>query len=244
MEDVNSETAVVNDMRRTAAFRQTGNIFVCKRTTMTRTVLLLALTYLSLTTNAQAYEDKVQYDKKKQPAIAMEYSFSPEAVENAIVEKFRQLGYKPKEEKGIFNSDRGFMVFKNAYISDISNDRMDYVIKVDRKSRKESDESVVYMIMLTDDQNRLEKMDRKDINRAKSFLNDLLPQVEAADLELQIKSQEELVSKTEKKLKTLQDEKAELERRQLENQKGQEQTVKDITTQKQQLDSLKGRRKG
>src|SRR5690349_11947069 len=105
-------------------------------------VLFLTVTIIiSFASFSQAYEEKIQYDKKKQPAIVIEYSYPPEAVENALLAKFSKMGYKGKEEKGIFNRDRGFMEFRNAYVSDISTDRMDYIIKVERKSRKESEES-------------------------------------------------------------------------------------------------------
>ena len=98
---------------------------------------------MTLAAAAQAYEGNIQYDKKKQQAILIDYSFSPEAVENAITGKLAKMGFKPKEEKGIFNKDKGFLVFKNAYINDISTDRMDYIIKVERKSRKEKEDAVV-----------------------------------------------------------------------------------------------------
>jgi len=55
-------------------------------------------------------------------------------VENAFVKRMEKLGYKAKEEKGILNRDKGFLVFKNAYVTDISKDRLDYIIKVERKS--------------------------------------------------------------------------------------------------------------
>ena len=45
---------------------------------------------------AQAYEGIVEFDKKKQDAFLIDYSYSPEAVENAIVKKMEMLGYKPK----------------------------------------------------------------------------------------------------------------------------------------------------
>ena len=56
----------------------------------------------------------ITYDKKKQRAIMIDYTYSAEAVQNAIVKKMERMGYKPKEEKGIFNKDKGFLVFKNA----------------------------------------------------------------------------------------------------------------------------------
>lgn len=174
----------------------------------------------------------------------IDYIYPPEAVENAFVQKMEKLGYKPKEEKGLLNKDRGFLVFKNAYVTDISSDRMDYVIKVERKSRKESDESILYVVMMKDDVNVLDKLDAYDVGRSKSFLNNMLPDIETANLELQIKAQEEIVAKAEKKLAGLQKDKEELEKKLADNVKDQENTEKDIELQKQNLETLRIKRKG
>src|SRR5688572_31706242 len=67
----------------------------------------------------QAREGRIEYNKENQPCLVMEYNFPPEAVENAVVNKMDRLGYKGKEEKGMFNKDRGFRVYKDARISEI-----------------------------------------------------------------------------------------------------------------------------
>ncbi len=193
--------------------------------------------------SAQAYESSIQFDKKKQSSIAIEYSYPQEAVENAVIRKMERLGYKVKEEKGFLNKDRGFLVFKNAYITDISKDRMDYIIKVDRKSRKASDESELNMIMMKNAENAMGRLSAFDIGKAKSFLNDLVPDIEAENLELQIKDQEETVAKAEKKLKGLQDEKLALDKKFTENLNSQDETIKDIDAQRQSLERLKEKRK-
>lgn len=211
---------------------------------MKRVYLLLASCFcLTAFTHAQAFEDNVQYDKKKQAAIAIEYAYPSQAVENAFIERMTKLGYKAKEEKGLLNRDKGFLIFKNAYVTDISKDRMDYIIKVERKSRKASDESVLYMIMQKDGENALAKMESYDIGQAKTYLNNMLPDIEAANLELQIKAQEEVVAKAEKKLRGLQDDKIELEKKLEQNAKDQESTIKDIENQKTTLETLRGKRK-
>jgi len=191
----------------------------------------------------QSYEASIQYDKKKQQAIAIDFVFQPQAVENAIVQKLSKMGYKAKEEKGILNRDKGFLVYKNIFITDIMSDRMDYLIKVERKSRKESDESIMYLVMLKDDKNAMGVMDAADVGRAKSFLNNLLPEVEAADLELKILAQQEVVARAEKKLRDLKEEQSSLERKMAENKTSQENTQKDIESQKQALGVLEGKRK-
>ena len=211
---------------------------------MKKNILLFAAAFsIWVAASAQAYEGNTQYDKKKQPAVIIDYNFSPEAVENAIVLKLQRMGYKPKEEKGLFNKDKGFLVFKNAYITDISKDRMDYAVNIERKSRKQKDEATLYMIMLKDGGNAMSAMGAEDVEKAKSFLNNMLPEVEAADLEIQVKDQEELVAKSEKKLKNLKDDQISLETKLRNNKTDQETTQKDIEAQKQALGILIGRRK-
>ena len=212
---------------------------------------LFALLVIASTGFTQAYEGSIEYNKKKQPAFVIEYNYSVEAVENAIIQKMERLGYKGKEEKGLFNKDKGFRVYKNAFITDISSSSMDYIIEVDQKSRKEKDASILYLIIMKADENAMGHFDAYDVGRAKSFLNNLEPDVEAADLELQITGQEDVVAKAEKKFKNLQSDKADMENKikKLQddiqkNLKDQDAAQKDIESQKQALENLKFKRKG
>ena len=205
--------------------------------------MLWVLLSVSTISMAQAYESSIQYDKKKQNAIAIDYAYPPEAVENAFIQKMEKLGYKVKEEKGLLNRDKGFLIFKNAYVTDISKERMDYIIKVERKSRKESDESVLYLIMSKNGENALNKMEAYDVGNAKSYVNNMIPDIEASNLELQIKTQEDVVAKAEKKLKGLQDDKLALEKKLAENVQAQDEAIKDIEAQRTNLDALRERRK-
>lgn len=207
-------------------------------------LLIIILLSFTLAIPAQAYESTIQYDKKKQTAITIDYAYPSQAVENAIVQRMEKLGYRAKEEKGILNRDKGFLVFKNAYVTDISKERIDYIIKVERKSRKESDEAVLYMILAKDGDNAMSKMEPADITSAKYYLNNMLPDIEAAKLELDIKAQEEVVAKAEKKLQDLKNDQLNLEKKLQENKTGQETTQKDIEAQKQALGTLIGKRKG
>ena len=185
-----------------------------------------------------------EYDKKKQPAIVIDYAFSTDAVEAALVQKMERMGYKGKEEKGIFNKDKGFRVYKAAIISDISSNSMDYFIDVERKSRKEKDESSLYLIINKNGQNIMEgSADPDAVAKAKEFLNNMIPDIEAANLELQIKAQEEVITKSEKKLKGLRDDQDDLEKKLKNNQRDQENTMKEIENQKAALETLRGKRK-
>lgn len=206
-------------------------------------ITLLAVVCFTAGAAAQSYEGTIQYDKKKQQALVIDYAYPAEAVQNAIVQKLEKMGYKPKEEKGILNRDKGFLIYKNIFITDITKERLDYLIKVERKSRKESDEAVMYLIIMRGDKNALTQMESYDVGSAKAFLNNLLPEIEAANLELQIKAQQELVAKAEKKLADLKDDQASLEKKLEQNKKDQEDTQKDIESQKQSLGILIGKRR-
>ena len=204
--------------------------------------LVLSILF-SFAASAQAYEGKIEYDKKKQDAFVIEFAYSQEATSNAVVNKMEQLGYKAKEEKGIFNRDKGFKVYKGALLSEISSQRMDYLIYVDKKGRKDKDGSIVYLVIMKDDvTNAMTGFDAADMQAARNFLSNLMPFVIAADLELQISSQQDVVSKAEKKLSSLQKDKADLEDKIRKNEKDQDMTQKDIENQRQILEGLKLKR--
>lgn len=216
-----------------------------KKILLSIAVLFIMVNYVS----AQAYEGTVEYDKKKHRAFIAEYPFSPEVVEAAIVQRLEKAGHKAKSEKGLFNSDKGAKVYKNEFIDEIHGDRMDYVIKVERKSKKESEKSIVYIIMLKEGVNQIEQLDIEGLDKAKSFLNNMNPHIEATDLEFKIKEQQDVLAKAEKKLKKLKEDKEDMEdkikklQQNLEdNGKQQEETQKDLERQQQILEELKGKR--
>ena len=212
---------------------------------MKKSVLIIfVLACFATLATGQAYEGKIEYDKKKQAAFVIEFPYPAEAVENAFRQKMEKIGYKGKEEKGLFNKDKGFRIYKNAYITDISEKRFDYIIEVERKSRKEKDESILYLVILQENgENAVTGFDAGDMIRAKSFLNSLQPNVEEANLELQIRDQEDVVAKAEKKLRDLEKTQMELEKKLKDNIKDQEDTQKDIDDQKKTLEGLKLKRR-
>jgi hypothetical protein len=211
--------------------------------------LVITTCFLSVV-YGQAYESTIEYDKKKQNAYTIEYPYSAEALENAIVSKIEKMGYKGKEEKGLFNKDKGFIVFKSAYITDISDNAMDYIVKVEQKSRKDKNTSVLYMIVNKDGDDASKTFEASDVRKVKSFLENLQPDVEAANLELQIKDQEDMVAKAEKKLKNLKDDQESMEKKikglqddLKKNAKDQDDAQKDIENQRAALEGLKAKRK-
>ena len=211
------------------------------------TTFLLALANLGF---SQAIEGKIEYNKEKQNCLVIEYNYPSQAVEDAFVAKMKDHGHVGKEEKGLFNKDKGFKVYKNALIPGISNHRYDYVVNIERKSKKESEATVLYLIIMKDDANALSRLSHHEHTQARNFLHDLAPHIEDAHLELQITAQEDVVIKAEKKLKGLQNDKEDMEKKikKLEddikaNEKDQENLVNEIENHRKNLDAMKGKRK-
>jgi len=217
---------------------------------MRKLLLLVGISFFAGQLHSQAYEGSIEYSKKKQDAYVIDYPYQPQAVEDALVKKMESLGYKVKEEKGMFNKDKGFRIYKSSYITSISSTSMDYVFKVERKSRKEKDEAQLFMVVMKNDENQFRNFDVLTGNNAKRFLNDLLPDVEAADLELKITDQQDVVSKAEKKQKNLESDLSDMEKRLKklqddieQNKKDQEKQKQEIINQRNALDALRGKRK-
>jgi len=217
---------------------------------MRKLVLFTIFLSISFLLKAQAHEGSVEYNKGKQACIVMEYNYPPEAVENAMRAKLLKLGYGGKEEKGMFNKDKGFRVYKETTVGEISPNKYDYAINIERKSHKEADETIVSLVIFKDDVNALSKLSKEELEKVKSFLNNLLPEVEASNLELLIGAQILTVEKADNKLKTLEDDRIQLESKMKKLQEELEKNIKDqeiqkkeIENQNRSLDALKGRRK-
>ena len=199
---------------------------------------------------SQVSQEAIEYDKKKHIAFKMEYDYPPEAVQNALVQRMEQLGYRGKEEKGLLNRDKGFVVHKGAFVTEVNEKSMDYVFKIEPKAKKDKNGSAIYMVVMKEGANAVSSFTDSEVERVRSFLTRLVPDVESSHLEMQIKGQEGGVAKSEKKFKTLQSDSLSLENkiRDLHIQldkiiKDQQFQQKEIENQKKLLDEMKGKRK-
>ena len=114
---------------------------------ITTIISILILNYAS---RAQSYEGTVDYQKKDEKALIIEFPYPASVVEDAIVDKLEKMGFKKKESKG-------FLVYKNIVLSDISSEPADYMIRIDKKSRKEKDASIVYLMVSRNDQKSFQR---------------------------------------------------------------------------------------
>ena len=218
---------------------------------MNKVLLFAVFTFLlSIAAFSQVSQETIEYDKHKHAAFKMEYDYPPEVVQNALVQRMEQLGYRGKEEKGILNRDKGFVVHKGAFVTEVNEKSMDYIFKINPRTKKDKTGSVIHMVILKDGTNAASTFTDAEVERVRSFLTRLAPEVESTNLEMQIKGQQEGVAKSEKKFKTLQADSLSLENKirdlhmQLEKIiKDQEFQQKEIENQKKLLDEMKGKRK-
>lgn len=190
----------------------------------------------------------LDYNGAKYPCEIIEYPLPPGDAETVIKDQMREKGYN--QEKG-----RNFIVYRNVKINDLnSNESHDLVFKVERKSRKESDISLVSLVTANPGEipNERVKGGGKGIavittsSAAGAFLESFQPAVTLQAFNLSVLAKSDEVSKAEKKLDNLKKDQAKLERKIKDlqadlqsNTKSQESQSVEIESLKKALDDLK-----
>jgi hypothetical protein len=156
----------------------------------------------------------VEYNGQKYPCYITEYNLPPDETKNVIVNKLKSEGYNADKSKG-------FLVYRNIRLKDLNPDEsQDVFFKIERKSRKEKDKSIVTMItakagLIPEDKVKGAKMvadiepSANSVEFIKSFQND----INMATYNLAVSNQEDEVAKAEKKFKNLQDDQVKLEKK-------------------------------
>jgi len=196
--------------------------------------------FMITVTVGQAREAKIAYQKTQQPAAVIELPYAKNVVETAIENYLSSKGARG-------NESRGFKTFRNVRLEDtVSNDMY---FKVERKSQNES---TVYLFVAPVNENVLARNTESNygVEQAKTVLNNLAPSAESSNLDMQLKTQQENVSRAEKRLRSLMDDGADLSKRKsnleekiLENQQLQEKQRVEIERQRQQLADLMNKRR-
>jgi hypothetical protein len=206
-------------------------------------LVLIALFSVAVSVKAQNFGE-LEVQKKKIPALMTEIPYTASVTEDAIRQKFSQMGYSAKESKGVYT-------YKTVRIPEIMEEAFDLILKVERKSRKEKDESIVYFVVTRANENYVKATDDAVlIAKIKQYCLGFIALAEAQSLEVEIKGQEDKVKSTEKKLKDYEDESVSLEKRlrklqedMEENTKNNEKQKAEVENQKKALDVLRAKRK-
>ena len=160
---------------------------------MKKLVVLCFGIMLTFGAAAQARTADVEYLKINRQAIVTEMPFAEKTVRKTIEDKMAKLGYKGKDTKS-------YTMYSGVKLAELGPDAYDLYFMVDRKSRKEKEIAVITMLVSKGlDAFVTETTDATLMSNAKTFVNNLAPNVVAYDLELQIVDQEDVVKKNEKK---------------------------------------------
>ncbi|MEI6947388.1 hypothetical protein V9K67_09370 [Paraflavisolibacter sp. H34] len=193
----------------------------------------------------QAEDGTVVYNKTAQPAAVLSLPYSAELVNAAMEDYLSKKGSRAGDLKG-------FKTFRNTQLAQGDSLNADLYFKVTRKSRSEKDASTVYLLVGIPPEATATPMRETYLTReqAKTFLNGLVPVIEAYNLETLIRAQNEVVIKEEKKYRSLQEEGNDLEKRKTDmerkitaNKQDQEAQNTEVERQKQALAQLAGQRK-
>jgi len=172
--------------------------------------LMVLVTVISLSSPvfSQSGETKVEYQKSDKIVATIELPYSSEVVEDAIKEYMGKKGGKSDHIKS-------FDVYRNARLSETDPEIVDVHCKVERKLVNDRERSIVYMLIGRPGENIGVRTsdDRFKVTDAKELLNTMAPYIDAYNLDVQIKKQEEVVKKSEKRLLNLKDDQYDLEKR-------------------------------
>ncbi len=206
---------------------------------MKKTLTLLVAFAITQISFAQAYDGTVDYLKKSQAAVIVEYKYPQETVEKTLKNKLELLGLKVK-------STKGFLVAYNAVIGSITSNQMEYAFQVDRKSKREKETTVISMVMNVNDVN----VTADNTVKAKEFLNELAAPIDAMNVDNMVADQNVVLEKAQKKSKNLQDDIASLEKkiRNLQDdlaktRRDQEEQTKEVARQQEILNTIKAKKK-
>ncbi len=196
--------------------------------------LVILLVRMAVQAQPQAYDAKIDYQKTRQNAVAIELPFNQEVVGDAIKDYMGGKGHKG-------SSFRGFTVYRGVKLGDSDGDTKDLHFRIDRKTRRDKSASTVYLLVANpseDPATRQVAGDDAPTDKARAFLNAMVPAVEAHDLEVQIKTQEEIVKKALKKSNGLADDQTDLEKKIRNTQADLDQNKKDQLKQSRDAQSI------
>lgn len=209
---------------------------------------LTAFVFVVLTTKAQTFlKTTAEYNGQKYPCYVMEYNLPPGATEDVITSEMNKQGYNASKSKG-------YLVYRNVRLEKLNNNSpQDVLFKIERKSRKEDDKTLVTLISA-----KPGEIPEGKVNGAKTvadiststdselFLASFQGGVQESSHHLAVKNQTDEVTKAEKKMEQLQKDQVKLEKKIKDlqddlqsNLKDQEKQTEEITKQKSILEQKK-----
>ena len=205
---------------------------------MKRTFLSLCMLFITGLIFGQAQEGRVEYQKSQLPAAVIELPYAPDIVSAALND------YLSKKGKSKGNDLKGFTTFRNTQLAQNDSANADLYFRVERKGKQDKETSIVSLLLTMPKEGEVtaNKVHYLNMEQAKTYLNELVPAIEAYNLEMQIKDQNQAVIKAESKYKSLADDGADLEKKRVtiekkiqDNKNEQQAQGTEVGNQKQKL---------
>jgi len=213
---------------------------------MKRTIILICLLFASVIMYGQARDGWVESQKKQQPAAVIELPYTPDVVNAAMNQHLSKKGRSRSTDM------KGFTTFRNTQIVQNDSSNADMYFKVERKSRREKEITVVSLLVGTPPEGTTtDTLRYLNMDQAKLYLNELAPAIDAYNLELLIKDQNVSLTKAETRLKTLVTEGADLLEKRAsidkkidDNKAEQQKQMNEVEYQKSKLATSVNQRRG
>lgn len=197
------------------------------------------LTACCFTTYAQTNTTYVKFDKTEQPALILELPYNKEISEDFIITNLKKTGYEPETTGSLLwkkNKVNGFYVFKNVRLTGADRPA-DLYFKVEQKSKRQKDQSVIYLLMDKGANEFATSADYTLHTAGNNFMNGFVQESAVFKHDLDVKAQEEVVKNAEKKLQKLVDEDKKLLNRMEELQKNIRQNKDDQESQRKVIEN-------
>ncbi len=192
--------------------------------------LLIVLFVFKIATYAQAqpqaYDGKLDYQKTSQQVALIEVPYKADVVEDAIKDYMVKKGFKS-------SSSKGFDVYRGIKLDDADADASDLYLKIDKK-KKDKDYSVITLLPTKANADILSRPatdSSGQMDKAKSFLNNLVPYIDAHNTDVMIMAQQDVMKKAQKKLNGYISDSSDLEKKIRNLNADQEQNKSDILKQ-------------
>jgi hypothetical protein len=206
--------------------------------------------FMMVASFAQSTPTSVKYNKATRPALILLVPYSEDIAEGTIIQKLNEIGYNPETKGALFwkkNTVDGYYVFKNVTLRNLNGQSVDLYFKVNRKSRKEEDQSYINMLVSRgEDRFVSSESDPLIFESATQFLNGFMSHSASFKLNMDIQTQQSSLKSAEAKYVRLQEQDSTLTKkiRELEetlknNRLSQEAQLKVIEGEKRKLETLK-----
>lgn len=213
---------------------------------MKQFMLCLCLLLIVHFVHSQSYNGTVAYQRTQQPAAVIDLPYNSDIVSACLNE------YLSKKGRSKSTDLKGFTTYRNTQpvVNDSAN--ADMYFKIERKSRRERDNTILSLLLRNPRPNPgTDVLHHLTMDEAKMYLNELVPAIQAYNVEVEIEKQNEAVAKAEAAYKNLMQDQQDLEKKKStleqklsENKVRQDAQLKTIELEKQKLAEKVSQRSG